>query len=332
MTFESALVLGGTRFIGRYAVEELLAHDYAVTLLTRGEHPNPFADDDRADHVEGDRTEATTLRAAALSVDPDVVVDTSAYHPAAVRAATDAFADAGAYVYVSSGDAYAAEEVPKREGETPLRPCTEEQATDDGHETYGNRKAAGDRAVFEAAADGVRAMSVRPTVVYGPHDYTGRLAYWVDRVAAHDRVVVPGDGQNLWHRAYVADVARALRVVAEAGAGGEAYNVGDRRLRTLADLVRDVADVLDADVEVVPASARELSVAGLSPEEFPLYREYPHVLDTTRLSALGWTSTPNDDALAETVRTHRDGDESAAADVGPDRDIEERVLGVLDTL
>ncbi|NHN42245.1 NAD-dependent epimerase/dehydratase family protein [Halorubellus sp. JP-L1] len=310
--------------------------------------------------------------------------DVVAYQPREVRTATRIFDDADAYVYVSSGDSYGNEEIPKREGAlrasserassaerssadhssghrpredgdaasregalqrvdgaTALRPCSDEQATDDTSETYGNRKAEGDRAVFAAAEErGLRAMAVRPCIVYGPHDYTERLDFWIDRVLNADRVVVPGDGTNVWHRAYVEDVASALRVVAEEGTAGEAYNVGDRRLVTLEEMLDLIGDCLDdaraapagaGEFEVVHASERELSIADLSGDDYVLYRDYPHVLDTTKLASLGWASTPLREAMQRTVDDHlasdRDGSEH-----DPGRENERALLDVLDTL
>ena len=327
---DTALVVGGTRFIGRHAVGELLAHDYEVAIFNRGNHENPF-DDDRVTRVEGDRKDETALRAAKLSVEPDVVIDCVAYQPADVEAATEIFSDVDGYVYISSGSSYAAEEIPKREGETPLEPCTAEQATDDSGETYGNRKAEGDRAVFAAAEEGVSAMAVRPCIVYGPHDYTERLDYWIDRVLNYDRVVVPGDGQNLWHRAYVEDVASALRVVAERGEPGAAYNVGDRRALTLRETLEAIADAAGVDPEIVPASEDALAAGGLEPDDFTLYREYPHLLDTCALADLGWESTPVDEAMERTVSEHRDSDRDGS-EWDPGREAEERVIGVKETL
>src|SRR6056297_3074587 len=98
-----ALFVGGTRFIGRHAVREFRDAGYDVTILSRGEHDNPFADESGVDHLQGDRDDEATL-AAAADRDPDVVVDLVAYHPHQVREATRAFADAR-YVYVSSGGA-----------------------------------------------------------------------------------------------------------------------------------------------------------------------------------------------------------------------------------
>ena len=328
---QSAFVIGGTRFIGRHLVEDLLEHEYDVTIFNRGNHDNPFADEDRVDAIEGDRTNDSALEAAAETVDPDAVFDCVAYYPRDVRVATEVFADAEAYVYISSGDAYGREEIPKREDETPMRPCTSEQATDESGDTYGNRKAEGDRAVVEAAERGVNAMSVRPCIVYGPYDYTERLDFWVDRVLEHDHLVVPGDGTNIWHRAYVEDVASALRIVAERGTPGEFYNVGDRRLVTLEEMINLIADAADTAVEVVHAGPRELEAGGLASEDYILYREYPHVLSTAKLAALGWESTPLEEAMARTVEEHRESDRDGS-DHDPGREREERVLGILDTL
>ncbi|MFB6082924.1 MAG: NAD-dependent epimerase/dehydratase family protein [Halorientalis sp.] len=327
---DTALVIGGTRFVGRHTVAELRDHGYDVTIFNRGEHDDPFADTG-VDHVEGDRTDDGDLADAAHAVDPDLVIDCVAYHPRDVRAATRIFDDVEGYVYVSSGAAYGEEVIPKREGETALHDCTEEQATDDSTNSYGPRKAEGDRAVFAAAEEGVPARSVRPCNVYGPHDYTGRVDYWIERVASHDRVLVPGDGTNVWHRAYVADVAAAIRTVAEEGEPGEAYNVGDRRATTLDELIEGIATALDESVEIVHAGPRELAAGEIEPGAFPLYRDYPHLLSTAKLAGLGWESTPPDEALAATVEDYVESDRDGS-EHGPDREREERVLGVLDTL
>ena len=326
-----ALVVGGTRFVGRHTVEEFLDAGYEVTIFNRGNHENPFDGDGRVERVEGDRTVEGEVKRAAMDVDPDVVVDCVAYHPRDVRVATEAFADADAYVSVSSGAAYGANRIPKREDETPLHDCSTEQAVDDSDESYGPRKAAGDRAVYEAAERGVNAMSVRPPVVYGPHDYTERFAYWVDRVESFDRVVVPGDGTNIWHLVYVEDVASALRTVAEEGEPGETYNVGDGHAPTLGEWVERIAEACETTVERVFAGPRELAAADLDLSDFPLYRPYPHLLSTAKLRSLGWRSTDHEAALAATVADHRESGRTGREN-GPDREAEERVLSILDTV
>jgi len=319
-----ALVIGGTQFIGPRTVEELLAHDYDVTIFTRGNRENPFADRASVAHHQGDRTNRSDLADARDAVDPEVVIDLVAYHPADVREAVDLFADVDAYVFVSSAGAYRFPAIPAIEGETPLLECTDEQATDDSFETYGNRKAECDRIVFDAAERGVDAVSVRPCVVYGPGDHTERLDYWIHRVLVQDRVLVPGDGTNVMHRGYVDDVASALRLAAEAGEPGQAYNVGDRSAVTLGRTIQRIADAADTDVDLVYASERELGDEA-SLEDFPLYNPSPFVVDTDTLAGLGWESTPMRESMAETVAEHRESDRDGH-DHGPDHDTEAAIL------
>ena len=352
---DTALVVGGTRFIGRHLVSQLLDHGYDVTIFTRGNRDNPFAEDDGVTHIEGDRTDDDALEAAQREVEPDAVFDCVAYEPREVRTATEIFADADAYVYVSSGSAYVGGAVPFREGAaesegasgSELHDCTPEQATDDSVESYGPRKAEGDRVVAEAAenrrfsrsrnADGVSATaergiaaySVRPGLVYGPHDYSGRTDYWLARVADHDRIVVPGDGGSLLHRAYVEDVAAALRIVAENGTPGESYNVGDRETLALADVVSLAADALETDVEVVTASERDLDAVGLATTDFPLYTPRPFLMSTNKLADLGWTSTPPEEAMERTVAAFRENPPEEI-EPGPDREAETELLDRLD--
>jgi nucleoside-diphosphate-sugar epimerase len=326
-----ALIIGGTRFIGRQTVRELVDHDYDVTIFTRGNRENPFTNESAVSHIHGDRTNDSALERVARSSQPDVVIDCIAYKPREVETATRVFSDADAYVYISSGAAYGTEDIPKREADTPLQPCSTDQAVDDSAETYGARKAEGDRAVFRAADRGVRALSLRPPIVYGPHDYTDRLRYWIQRIDSFDRILVPGDGTNVWHRAFVADVASALRIVAEEGRSGESYNVGDRTIPTLDQLIDLIESARGTTVERVYASERELSIGGLSPTDFPLYRSTPHVLSTAKLSGLGWEGTPVSRSMETTVTAYESASEEGV-DAGPERDAEERVLEVLDTM
>ncbi|WP_330630395.1 NAD-dependent epimerase/dehydratase family protein [Halocatena halophila] len=319
---DSVLIIGGTRFIGRHTVSEFRDRGYSVSIFNRGHHENPFAEGSGIDHIEGDRTDDSALARAQTVVNPDVVVDCTAYHPHDVEQATSIFDDADAYVYISSGAAYGEEVVPKREDETPLCACTPAQARDETAATYGNRKAAGDRAVFEAAADGVRAMSVRPPIVFGPHDYTGRFDYWIDRVTQFDELLVPHT--KLRQLVYVRDVASAIRTIAESGTAGNAYNVGTHTIPTLSEWLELIATACETSVTPVFVDHHRLAAVGLDPDVFPLYRDRPHVLSTDKLEALGWKPTPPEDAVTATVaHVTATGTES---EVGPDHSETQPVL------
>jgi nucleoside-diphosphate-sugar epimerase len=337
---DTALTIGGTRFIGRHTVLELLDHGYEVTTFTRGEHDNPFAGCERVSQFSGDRHDRAALEAARDAVDPDAVFDFVGLFPDQVEEATSVFADAEAYVFVSSANAYEGPPErpfpsPLREDGTPLQECTDEQATDESDESYGARKAECDRVCFRAAEAGVDAMVVRPVLVYGPHDYTERHDYWLHRVATHDRILVPGDGDSLLHRVFVEDLARALRIVAERGDPGEAYNAADRQLTWLDRTIELGANALEADVELVHASPRELGRVDLAPMDFPLYSPTPLVAETEKLAALGWDSTPPAVAMERTVAEHLDADRTGEAlaerGQGVDRETERALIEDLST-
>lgn len=320
----NALVIGGTGFIGRHTVAELLNHDYSVTTVARGEHNDPFAEHDEVSFHRADRNDQATLESTRDEVEPDLVIDLCGFYPAQVETATEVFADVDAYVFVSSASAYDTDQLrlPSREGD-PLHEFTLEHAEDDSMASYGPRKAEGDRICFRAAEDGVNAMIVRPVCVYGPYDHTERHDYWFHRVNTYDRILVPGDGDSTFHRVYVQDLARALRIVAERGDPGEAYNAAERQTAWLDLTIELAAKTLDTDVEVVHASARELAQGGLSPMNFPLYLPVPGVAASEKLAALGWTSTPLEETFARTIKEHlesdRTGADSSVHDFGVDR-------------
>lgn len=328
-----AFLIGGTRFIGRHTVEDLLANGYEVTLFNRGTREDPFDDHDDVSRVTGDRNKPADLESARDEIDPDVVIDFIAMAPTHAETATEVFEDVDAYVLVSSAAAYDRTDVPMREDATPLAEYTEEHEPDDPADAmdvdaagaYGPRKAECDRICFAAADRGVNALVVRPVYVFGPYDYTERFDYWIDRVAEHDRVLVPGDGDALAHQVYVEDVASALRVVAEEGTPGEAYNVGAQRLMPVDERVRTIAGALDTDVEIVHGCEHELSAYDLSMFDFPLVLPIPVVADTSKLAALGWEATDPVQAVERTVEEHLESDRTGRAH-GPDREVEEQCI------
>ncbi|MFC6753827.1 epimerase, partial [Halorubrum tibetense] len=99
----------------------------------------------------------------------------------------------------------------------------------------------------------------------------------------------------------------------------------------LEETLETIADAAGTEVTAVPASEDALAAGDLAPDDFVLYREYPHLLDTCALADLGWESTPVDEAMARTVAEHRESDRDGS-EWDPGRDAEERVLGVKDTL
>ena len=97
------LVLGGTKFLGRHAVDAALAGGHEVTIFTRGQtNPELFPG---VEHLHGDRDGSLdALRGRSW----DGVVDTSGYVPRIVRQSAELLRDhVQRYVFVSSISVYA---------------------------------------------------------------------------------------------------------------------------------------------------------------------------------------------------------------------------------
>ena len=96
------LVLGGTKFLGRAAVEAALERGHEVTLFNRGEtNPELFPE---AEKLRGDRDGDLS---ALEGREWDTVIDPSGFVPRLVRASAEALrGSVGQYVFVSSISVY----------------------------------------------------------------------------------------------------------------------------------------------------------------------------------------------------------------------------------
>jgi 2'-hydroxyisoflavone reductase len=197
------LVLGGTQFAGRAIVEEAIRRGHDVTTFTRGLSGDPLPG---TEALHGDRTSDRDLRQLLGGREWDAVIDTSVLAPAHVAASARLLADhAGHYTYISTVNVYK---------NWPQEPVTEESPTFDcapdatgTQETleYGALKAGSERAV--AAALPGRNLLVRAGLLAGPHDNTGRLPWWLARLAAGGRVLAPGDPGRPFRATDVRDLA-----------------------------------------------------------------------------------------------------------------------------
>lgn len=296
------LVIGGTSFVGRALVERLIARDHEVTLLNRGQtNADIFPDLPR---IAVDRRELTVDHLGAATW--DVAVDLSGYFPADVAAAATALRGKIArYVFCSTCSVYAdGWPYPIRE-DAPLYPCTPEQAVDEAMETYGARKAECERRLTALLAkDNIPLFIGRPVVVYGPHDYTDRMHFWLEAVR-RGRVVLPGDGNTIFHTIFVRDLAALFTDMVETDAAlAGIYNTASTELFSLRDLVHEIAALLGTEPEIIHMPVEQLQKHEVRAQfDLPLWIADRHVItDTARVQQrLGFRSTPLRDTLRLTL-------------------------------
>jgi 2'-hydroxyisoflavone reductase len=182
-------VLGGTGFLGPHVVTAALARGHTVTLFNRGKtHPGLFPD---VEKLHGDRDghlEALANRKW------DAVVDPSGYVPRLVKMSAELLApNVGHYVFVSTISVYAKHDVIHADESAPVATIAD-PASEDVKANYGALKALCEQAA-EAAMPG-RVATVRPGLIIGPGDPTGRFTHWPTRLSDGGEVLAPGDGST----------------------------------------------------------------------------------------------------------------------------------------
>ena len=291
------LVLGGTKFLGRATVEAALARGHWVTLFNRGEtNPGLFRE---AEKLRGDRTSDLS---ALEGREWDVVLDPSGYIPSVVRASAEMLAGSvGHYLFVSSVSAYAslAQPVDEDSPVAELGDLPADRLTDD-YSNYGALKALCEEAVADVF--GERRATVRPGLIVGAHDPTGRFTYWPHRVARGGRVVAPSPPDARVQFIDAKDLGTWMVDLSERRAAGT-YNATHpgRSWRETLETCREVS-ASDATFDWVPAEVLNEHEVG-EWMELPLWISDPdsaamHEVDVSRAVEAGLTFRP----LEETVR------------------------------
>ncbi len=226
------LVLGGTLFLSKAVATEAVRRGHDVTCACRGESgPVP----DGATHLVVDRDQPLPDLGAGSSP-YDAVVDV-ARHPSRVRAAVAAVPDAH-WVFVSTISVYADNSVPGgHPGATPEHePIHDDVDLSVDMEAYGPMKVSCEQAVRDGAAS---ATVIRPGLIIGPGDPSGRFTYWPVRVAAGGEVLAPGSPDDSVQVIDVRDLADWVVDCAEQCRTGSFDGIGP--MMRFADLLDEVA-------------------------------------------------------------------------------------------
>jgi 2'-hydroxyisoflavone reductase len=187
------VIIGGTAFVGRHITDAALAAGHEVTLFHRGRTGASLFP--QARHLTGDRDEDLSALGTARW---DATIDVSAYLPRQVRTLAAALSGRGGqYVFISSTSAYRTPVAPGFTEAAPLAELADPATEVITDQTYGGLKAACERAATEffgtLTSGSAGPLIIRPTFVIGPHDYSYRFTWWVERIARGGTVLAPGE-------------------------------------------------------------------------------------------------------------------------------------------
>ncbi len=233
------LVIGGTQFIGRLLVEQLVGAGSEVFVLHR-KQAHPFGK--RVHNLVADRNDVASVRQAIGATRFDFVYD-FAYDwehgttGAQVEATAQLFdGKIGRYIFMSSVAAYG-DGLNHHEGDA--------LAPDDHPNLYCRHKAMSERALFRLYQwTGFPVVTLRPSFVYGPGNPFYREAFFWDRFKAGRPVILPSEGHRLMQFIFVQDlVDLALKVIEGRNTAGHAFNAANPRAITQHELLIELARV-----------------------------------------------------------------------------------------
>ena len=302
------LVIGGTLFMGRALVEQLLDLGDDVVIMHRGSG-HPF--EDRVGEIRCDRNDVDAVHAALRDTNFDIVFDnvydfergTSAEQ---VSAAATAVADGlRRYVFTSSVAVYP--EDGEYDEDAPLVPSGVPNP-------YAANKADSERALFELhRRRGLPVSTLRPAFVYGPNNPFEREAFFWDRIVRGRPIIVPDDGSRTMQWVHARDVARAAVLAANSDvAVGRAYNLANYPPISQVEFVGLLATVAGETANLIHVPRARIQEAGgqlfMPPFYFGAYLDVPSI--TVRpdraQSELGLEVTPLEEGLRETFRWYEE--------------------------
>jgi nucleoside-diphosphate-sugar epimerase len=321
------LVIGGTLFIGKQAVQQLVKAGHDVTVL----HRRPEHDlGKKVANLQADRNDVGAVKAAVAGKSFDVVFD-NAYDwergtPATVVEETARMFNGqiSRYVFMSSVAAYA-EGLNHHEGDA--------LAVDDHPDRYVRQKAQSERALFRLhQRHGTPVVTIRPPFVYGPCNPFYREQFFWDRIREKRPIIMPGDGRRLMQFVYVKDLAQACVKAMEApGIAGHAFNIACPRPLTQAEVVDSIAAAAGKPAQTIRVPREKILRMGGHPIGPKLYfGTYFDIPPITMIVAkaqrvLGFKPTTFDEGLKETYRWYMRHRNKAEADFSFEDAVLERI-------
>jgi 2'-hydroxyisoflavone reductase len=255
-------------------VEAARARGDEITLFHRGRTgPDLFPE---VEHVLGDRdTDLDRLAGRTF----DAVVDTCGYYPRQVREAVRVLAGRiGHYTFVSSISVYE-DFPPGLDVDHRLNRLEDPGVEEVTPETYGGLKVLCEEEAVRGFGDGV--LNVRAGLLVGPHDYSGRLPWWIRRVSLGGRIPVPEPADRPLQIVHSRDLCDWILRMAVDGRGGTFHGTGPECPHTLTGILQTIVEASGSQPDFV-----WMSESFLNEHEIGWWSEFPLCMPTERAGVM----------------------------------------------
>lgn len=268
-TSKRLLILGGTGFIGPHMVRYALKRGHEVSIFTRGRAEIELPKG--VEHLIGDRNDNHT---ALQGRTWDVVLDNNAQDYRWVQKSTELLRDTvEQYIFVSSISAYEfggfGWEFKDRILMEPIidegfkRISLPEGWSNGDDAPYGLMKTLSEDIVHTAFPG--RTTVVRPGLIVGPGDRTGRFTYWPVRIDEGDEVLAPGDPRHANQIIDQRDLTEWIVRLAENGTIGDFNGIGPGYRLSMGEMLEQIGTVTENPFRLTWVPEDFLEAKGVAP-------------------------------------------------------------------
>jgi len=247
------LIIGGTQFVGRNLVEQMLSlQKYDITMFNRGKtNPDLFPEVKR---ITGDRNTKDLHKVA--KEDWDCVIDISCYYPNPLEDFIKQLkGKTERYIFVSTVSVYDSDKQEKSKGyvteDFPRCTYTEADKINKNPEAYGKWKTACEDILL--SQDWLNTIILRPALIVGHHDPTNRLYYWFYKVKTQQSFIIPNQGKDKISYTDVLDFSKMLIQSIDIDNKHHIYNTASYEA-SLNQFVQLAAKHLNKNIKLINAS------------------------------------------------------------------------------
>lgn len=302
------LIIGGTRNLGYFLAQHLLAEGHKVTILNRGVTPDDLPH--TIPRLRCDRTNSQQLRRAIGGRTFDVVIDNVLYKEPEAETIVDILkGNVGHYIMMSTGQVYLVREGLQRpfkesDYEGALLPAPKENTYDYEEWLYGiDKRKAEDVFASAYAQHQFPYTALRMPMVNSERDNFNRLYSYMLRIKDGGPILIPDQPNYPLRHVYTGDVVQAVMKLITSGMGkGKAYNISQEETLTIEAFLTMLGELTGVEPQVKVMSRGLLEANGFLPDCSPFSELWMSELDNTlSKTELGIIYTPLREYLARIV-------------------------------